>query len=92
VPRIAVIAASEPEVAGQPVTQFMKFMLDPLCCFVEEFTAHCLQKRMPAVIALAEVSRAERAAEVPERFTLTLRAGRLARWNLAYHASPFEET
>ena len=35
------ITATEPEVSGQPVTEFVKFVLDRLCCFVEEFTAHC---------------------------------------------------
>jgi hypothetical protein len=86
------ITALEPEISNQPVTEFVKFMLDRLCCFVEEFTAHCLQRQMPAEITISEIPLATRLAEAPERFTLTLGAGGLARWNIAYHASLFEET
>lgn len=86
------ITAAEPEISGQPVTRFVNLMLDRLCCFVEELTAHCLQTRMPAQITITEIPLAERLAEAPERFTLTLRAGGLPRWNIAYHASSFEES
>ena len=86
------IAALEPEISGQPATQFVTLMLDRLCCFVEEFTAHCLQWRMPPEITITEIPRAKRVAEAPERFTLTLGAGGLHRWNISYHASSFEET
>jgi hypothetical protein len=85
------ITAAEPLISGQPVTQFVKFMLDRLCCFVEEFTAHCLEKQMPAEITITEVPPAKRPTEAQERFTLTLGAGGLVRWNIAYHASSFEE-
>jgi len=86
------IAAAEPEVSGQPFTAFVNFMLDRLCCFVEEFTAHCLQRRMVPEITITELPIAKRAEELPERFRLTLGAGGLARWNISYHTSRFEET
>jgi hypothetical protein len=86
------ITAVEPEVSGLPMTAFVKFILDRLCCFVEECTAHCFQKRMPSEITIAEIPPAKRLTEVPERFILTLGSGGLARWNIAYHASSFEET
>lgn len=85
------IKAAEPEILGQPVTVFIELMLDRMCCFVEEFTAHCLQRRMPPEITITETPPTERLAEAPERFTLTLRSGGLSRWNLAYHETLFEE-
>ena len=86
------IAAVEPEVLEQPVTQFVKFMLNRLCCFVEEFTVHCLQRRMPAQITITEIPLDKRRKEAPERFTLTLAVGGLPRWSITYHDSSFEET
>ena len=86
------ITIAEPEISGQPVSQFVKFMHDRLSCFVEEVTVHCLQKLMPAEVTITEIPPAERLAELPERFRLTLGVGGLPRWNIAYHASSFEET
>jgi hypothetical protein len=86
------ILASAPDISDQPFTTFIDFMLDRLCCFVEEFTAHCLQRRMPREITITELPIANRLSELPKRFRLTLGAGGLARWNIAYHASRFEQT
>jgi hypothetical protein len=86
------ITAAEPEISSQAFTAFIDFMLDRLCCFVEEFTAHCLQRRMVPEITITELPIAKRSEELPERFRLTLGAGGLARWKIAYHASRFEET
>ena len=97
-PRIAyaqtgnTVAATEPMVSGQPVTEFVKLMLDRLCCFVEEFTAHGLQRRMPPQITITELPLATRPAEAPERFRVTFTAGGLPAWRLAYHAASFENT
>jgi hypothetical protein len=46
------VAAAEPEISGKPFTAFIDVTLDRLCCFVEEFTAHCMQKRMVKEIGL----------------------------------------
>ena len=86
------VVAAEPEVSGQPFTTFVGLMLDRLSCFVEEFTAHSLQRRMPPEITLTELPIARRVEELPERFRLTLGSGGLARWSIVYHASTFEET
>jgi hypothetical protein len=86
------VAAVEPEVSDRPVTTFVKFMLDRLCCFVEEFTAHCLERQMPDEVTITEIPRLARLAEAPERFRLTLALGGLIRWSIAYHTTPFEET
>jgi hypothetical protein len=67
-------------------------MLDRLCSFVEEVSAHCLQQKMPAAITITEVPQAERRPEAPERFTITLAVGGLPRWAISYHATRFEET
>jgi len=85
------VAAMEPNIAGQRVTEFVQSMLDRLCCFVEDVSAHCLQQRMPPFITIRELQPRERRPEAPERFMLTLATGGLQRWNIAYHLSSFEE-
>jgi hypothetical protein len=84
--------AVEPMVAGQPISEFVRFSFDRLACFVEEFTCHCLQRRMPSGITIAEIPLSKRTAEAPERFRLTLAEGGLPAWRIEFHASKFEET
>ncbi len=86
------VVAVEPLVAGQRVTEFVQAMLDRVCCFVEDVTAHCIQKRMAAPITITEVLLAERRSEAPERFRLTLAVGGQPRWNISYQSSSFEKT
>lgn len=86
------IKADEPLISGQPVSEFVKLMLDRLACFVEELTAHCLQRRMPAEITITEIPLARRPAEAPERFQVTLARGGMPPWTILYHHSSFEET
>jgi hypothetical protein len=84
--------AQEPAVAGMPVTEFVNYTFDRLTCFVEEFAAHCLMRQLPAGITITELSPAERLAEAPERFRLTLASGGLPPWRIAFHTSRFEDT
>lgn len=84
--------AVEPVVAGEPVSEFVKFSFDRLTCFVEEFTCHCVQRRMPAGVTITEIPMAARVAEMPERFRLTFAAGGFPPWSIAFHTSRFEET
>lgn len=86
------VSAAEPQILGDGVTEFARNMTDRLCCFVEDVTMHCLQQRMKPQITISEIPRAQRAAEAPERFELTISIGGAARWNLAPHASKFDET
>ena len=87
-----IVAPTEPMISGLPVTEFVKLMLDRLCCFVEEFMAHALQRRMPPQITITELPLSTRPAEAPERFRVTFTAGGLPEWRLAYHATSFEIT
>jgi hypothetical protein len=86
------IRAEEPQISGQPVSEFVKFMMDRVTCFVEEVTVHCLQARMPRGISITEIPLSQRAAEMPERFQLTLASGGMPVWRLTYHQSEFNET
>lgn len=86
------VVAIEPEVSGQVVTAFVSNMLDRMCCFVEEITMHCIQKKMVKGTTLSEIPLANRLAEAPERFILTLQMGGLQKWDIAYHASLLEQT
>ena len=65
------VKVQEPLIDGQPLTVFIPFMVDRLCCLVEEFTAYWLQRLMPAEITIREIPLAERPAEIPERFQVT---------------------
>ena len=85
------IIAVEPLVAGQPVTEFVQAMLDRVCCFVEDVTAHCIQGKMAASITITEIPLAERRSEAPERFRITLAVGGQPRWNISYQTSSFEK-
>lgn len=87
-----IIRADEPEISGQKVSDFVKFIMDRLICFVEEVTAHCLKVRMPAGISVTEIPVSQRESDIPERFQLTLTNGGMPIWNIAYHQSTFEET
>jgi hypothetical protein len=88
----ASIQAHEPQISNQPVSEFVKFMMDRLACFVEEVTVHCLQLRMPAGLSIQELPLPQRLAEAPERFQITLKSGGIAIWRIAYHQSAFDET
>ncbi len=87
-----VVKANEPTVAGKPVSEFVDFTFDRLCCFVEEFSSHCLRRKMPCGVTLTEIPLAERVAEVPERFRITLADGGEPAWRIAFHQSRFEDT
>jgi hypothetical protein len=82
----------QPSISNQPVSEFVKLTCDRLMCFVEEVAAHCLQKRMPTGITITEIPLAERLADVPERFKLTLVVGGMPAWQIAFHETLFEET
>ena len=84
--------AQEPVVAGMPVTDFVNYTFDRLTCFVEEFAAHCLTRQLPAGITITELSPADRLAEAPERFRVTLASGGFPPWRIAFHTSRFEDT
>ena len=90
-PSGANIVAVEPVIAAQPVTEFVQRMLDRVCCFVEDVTAHCIQKKMPAPITIAEIPLAKRRPEAPERFQVTLAVGGQPRWEISYQTLPFEK-
>jgi hypothetical protein len=85
------IRAEEPQISGQPVSEFVAFVFDRLACFVEEVTAHCLSAHLPPGLALTELPPTERDHEAPERFQLTLRYGGLQLWRIAYSQRTFEE-
>jgi hypothetical protein len=89
--RDAGIVAHQPLIDRLPAVEFVDSMLDRLSCFIEEFTAYCFQSRMPEGVTITEIPMAERLAEAPVRFRLTLQNGGLSPWLLTYRATPFEE-
>jgi hypothetical protein len=86
------IYAEEPEISGQKVSDFVKFMIDRICCFVEEVTAHRLQALMPKGISITEIPLDEREPAIVERFQLTVTTGGKPIWHLNYHESEFDKT
>ncbi len=85
------VQATQPQASGQPATEFVEYMLDRLCCFVEEVVAHCLQAKMPAGISITELPVGQRVPEMPERFRLALTKGGTAIWRISYSAGKFED-
>src|SRR5258708_6602939 len=86
------IRAEEPEVSGRPVSEFVTFMLDRICCFVEEVSVYYLQRRMPPGVTITALPLSTRDPEMPERFRITLAVGGSGAWDIRYHQSKFEET
>ena len=82
----------EPEVDGQPVTEFVAEMVDRTCCFVEELCAHAFQAKMMTGISITEIALKDRNPQCKERFQLALVGGGMPIWTIAYHESKFEET
>jgi len=87
----SVVTATEPEVSGQRVSEFVTFTADRLACFIEEVTVHCLQTMMTGGISVTEIPLSERVPELPERFRLTVETGGMPLWSIAYHEAKFEE-
>ncbi len=86
------VIVTEPEIDGAPVTQLVADFADRILCFVEDVVARAVQKRMSPGLTLTEVSKGNRRAEMPERFQNTITGGGLPVWEIAYHASKFDET
>ena len=86
------VKATEPQIAGRAATELAPFVFDRLACFVEEVTAHLLKRKLPALMTLTEIPRADRPKDMPERFRLTLANGGLPPWVISFHASSFDES
>lgn len=81
----------EPEIEGQPVSQFCEHMLDRLCCFVEEVTVYGLRTKMDPLLSVTEIPLAHRDPSVPERFRPVLSEGGSLLWKLVYHTTSFAQ-
>jgi hypothetical protein len=86
------IEAVEPEISGQPLSVFVSYMSDRLCCFVEEVSAYGLQAQMPSGTSITEIPISHRKADSPERFQFTFIHGGMPIWKIAYHVTKFDET
>jgi hypothetical protein len=85
------VAANEPKIEGEPVSQVAKFLFDRLSCFFEEMIAHMLQRKLPEGMTLTELPRTNRTPEAPERFRITLATGGEAPWKIKYHTDKFDD-
>jgi hypothetical protein len=86
------IQTEEPLISGQPVTEFVRYILDRLCCLVEEVTVYALQAQMPEGISLTEIPLEQRSPQCAERFQVALVLGGMPLWSLVYHDITFEQT
>lgn len=80
----------EPLINGRPITVYVDETLDRVCCFVEEVTTYCLQKKMPNGLSITEIPVADRTDEFPVRFRLTVVPGGPNPWVLTSHTRSFE--
>lgn len=86
------IEVEEPQIVGQPASEFVNHMTDRLCCFVEDVLIHALQARIPSGLSVTEIPMSERKPVSPERFEVTFVSDGTKIWRIAYHDSKFEET
>src|SRR5437870_978197 len=64
------IQTEEPHISGQSVTEFAQYMMDRLCCFIEEVSDYALQAQMPEGFSLTEIPLSQRkphASKFPPR-------------------------
>jgi hypothetical protein len=85
------VAANEPKIEGEPVSQVAKFLFDRLSCLFEEMIAHMLQRKLPEGMTLTELPRTNRTPEAQERFRITLATGGEAPWKIKYHTDKFDD-
>jgi hypothetical protein len=88
---VGAVTAVEPLVDGKSVRDFVLFMLDRLCCAVEDLAMHLLSTRLPPGIGLHEIAPNRRLAEAPERFRITPLVGGETLWRLMYNAARFTD-
>ena len=86
-----IVRAIEPEISGEGITALVDFLLDRTLCFFEEMIAHVLQRQLPDGCTITEIARNLRTTEAPERFRITLAQGGEPPWQIAYHASKFDD-
>jgi len=86
------IQAVEPKILGQPVSEFIEYILDRLCCFVEEVTVYSLQTKMPSELSITEIPISDRQINCRKRFKVAFVPEGSPIWKIAYHASKFDET
>lgn len=55
-----VIQVKQPDIGGQPVTEFVKFIFEQFIAFAEEITVYCFQTRMPEAISFQEIPLTQR--------------------------------
>lgn len=86
------IEVVEPQISGEPVSEFVNYMIDRLCCFVEDISVYGLEAKMPSGISVTETPISKRKTDCPERFQVTFVNGGMQIWTIAYHDSKFEDT
>ena len=91
VEKLGSVYPEEPLLLNQPVTKFIKFILDRLICFVEEIVTYCLKQKVPNEISFSEIPLANRNLELPIRFKLTVVSTDSFIWSLHYDEKTFEE-
>jgi hypothetical protein len=84
------VSVSEPEALDMPITKFADYFFNRVFCFVEEVTAHCLQRKMLDGTSLTEVPLDDRLSEAPERFRVTPAIGGCPVWTIKHHLKMFE--
>lgn len=86
-----IIEVVEPQISGEPVSEFVNYVIDRLCCFVEDISVYGLKTQMPSGISVTEIPLSKRKTDCPERFKVTFVNGGMQIWTITYHDSQFEE-
>jgi hypothetical protein len=90
-PWVKPVQMKEPEVDGQPVSDYVTEMLAHVLALTEELIAYAVQRGIGLLGTLAEIPPAEREFDHPKRFFFTVPAlqPQARVWTLRYSASGF---
>lgn len=86
----ASIKINEPEIGGKIVTEFIKFILDRILCFIEDIIFYSFGKILPANIYIIEIPFIQRDKEMPLRFKIGLGTNGESPWFINYNEINFQ--
>lgn len=86
-----VIQVKQPEIADQPITEFVEFSFEQLIAFAEEITVYCFQTRMPEGVSFQEIPLTQREHGLPLRFRVAIVTDKESKWTINYSKEIFKE-
>ncbi len=80
----------QPSISGKPLTEYIEFIFDRCCSYVEEMTMHCIKQKLPPSLTITEIPKNSRAETAAVRFALTVSPGGAPEWTISYEETTFD--